>query len=356
VFGVTLEESLEVVQIAGLPAIVFRCIQYLEKMKADQEEGIYRLSGSSAVIKNLKDKFNTEGDVNLLRTDEYWDPHAVAGLLKSFFRELPSSILTRDLHMRFLSVMDLVNPQERITELSHLIAILPVANYSLLRALTAHLISVVQNANVNKMTMRNVGIVFSPTLGIPAGVFSLMLAEFNRVFNVDDDANQAEDPVDEKDDVESRPDEDDEEEISNRNSKHYLDATTDQLLGLSGRKLTDADEEGQSDDAEELSMNTESGAETTDQDVMAESSSGNQSSSRPAQPSVELATPSRTRVANVAASRGLGIRVTSSDGSRHGQNTGLPASPRPLTRSPKTAVHPQDVATSNSLAPTQQQR
>ncbi len=44
--------------IASLPAIVFRCIDYLEKMKADQEEGIYRLSGSSAVIKNLKDKFN----------------------------------------------------------------------------------------------------------------------------------------------------------------------------------------------------------------------------------------------------------------------------------------------------------
>jgi hypothetical protein len=59
VFGVTLEESLEVAQIAGLPAIVFRCIQYLEKMQAEQEEGIYRLSGSSAVIKNLKDKFNT---------------------------------------------------------------------------------------------------------------------------------------------------------------------------------------------------------------------------------------------------------------------------------------------------------
>jgi len=354
VFGVTLEESLEVAEIAGLPAIVFRCIQYLEKMEADQEEGIYRLSGSSAVIKNLKDKFNTEGDVNLLRTDEYWDPHAIAGLLKSFFRELPSSILTRDLHMRFLSVMDLVNPQERITELSHLIAILPVANYSLLRALTAHLISVVQNANVNKMTMRNVGIVFSPTLGIPAGVFSLMLAEFNRVFNVDDDASQAEEAVDEKGDVMPRPDEDDEGEISHRNSKHYLDATTDELLGLSGRKL-DPDEEGQSDDAEELSMNTESGADTTDQD-MAESSSGNQSSSQPAQPLVEHAPPSRTRVANVAAARGLGIRVTSSDGPRHGQNAGLPASPRPMPRSPKTAVHPQDVATSSSFAPTQQPR
>ena len=58
VFGVALEQSLAVCQIANLPAIVFRCIQYLEAKRADQEEGIYRLSGSSAVIKSLKDRFN----------------------------------------------------------------------------------------------------------------------------------------------------------------------------------------------------------------------------------------------------------------------------------------------------------
>ena len=58
VFGVSLEESLEVSQICNLPSIVFRSIQYLEAKKADQEEGIYRLSGSSAVIKALKDRFN----------------------------------------------------------------------------------------------------------------------------------------------------------------------------------------------------------------------------------------------------------------------------------------------------------
>jgi RalA-binding protein 1 len=87
------------------------------------------------------------------------------------------------------------------------------------------------------MTMRNVGIVFSPTLGIPAGVFSLMLAEFNRVFNVDGDAIESESAVDEK---ALRTDESGGEEIDHRNSKHYLDATTDELLGLSGRKLTGA--------------------------------------------------------------------------------------------------------------------
>lgn len=46
----------------------------------------------------------SEGDVDLLNSDVH-DPHAVAGLLKSFLRELPSSLLTRDLHMQFLAVM-----------------------------------------------------------------------------------------------------------------------------------------------------------------------------------------------------------------------------------------------------------
>jgi hypothetical protein len=70
VFGTPLEESLEVAQIANLPAIVFRCIQYLELKKADQEEGIYRLSGSSAVIKSLKDRFNTGPSVSSILVSE----------------------------------------------------------------------------------------------------------------------------------------------------------------------------------------------------------------------------------------------------------------------------------------------
>lgn len=45
-----------------------------------------------------------EGDVDLLNGD-YWDPHAIAGLLKTYLRDLPESLLTRDLHMSFLSVI-----------------------------------------------------------------------------------------------------------------------------------------------------------------------------------------------------------------------------------------------------------
>lgn len=72
-FGVPLTESLSVSKIAELPAVVYRCIEYLEAKHAELEEGIYRLSGSSAVIKGLRDRFNT-GQSGL--TDN--QPHSVA--------------------------------------------------------------------------------------------------------------------------------------------------------------------------------------------------------------------------------------------------------------------------------------
>ncbi|KAI1313433.1 hypothetical protein EDD11_002641 [Mortierella claussenii] len=189
VFGVPLEQAVEQAQVQPgyeLPAVVYRCIEYLNAHKAKLEEGIYRLNGSSAVIKNLKDRFNQEGDVPLLASDEYYDIHAVAGLLKLFLRDLPSSVLTRELHKDFLQVIELANRADRVDELTRLVAVLPEANYTLLRALTAHLIEIVENADINKMTARNVGIVFSPTLGIPAGVFALLMSDFDQIFHTHD--------------------------------------------------------------------------------------------------------------------------------------------------------------------------
>ena len=125
--------------------------------------------------------------MNLLGSGEYFDPHAIAGLLKLFLRELPVHVLTRELQHPFLQVCDLTQRRDKVNELGSLIAQLPVANYTLLRFLTAHLMHVVQNEKLNKMSLRNVGIVFSPTLGIPATLFSLLLTEFAHVFRVLDD-------------------------------------------------------------------------------------------------------------------------------------------------------------------------
>ena len=114
-FGVPLAEAVEFSPPRGmpgvcLPAVVYRCLEYLEAHDAASEEGIFRLSGSSVVIKALRDRFNTEGDFDFLADEQYFDVHAVASLLKLYLRELPSTVLTRELHLKFLAVLGKLIP------------------------------------------------------------------------------------------------------------------------------------------------------------------------------------------------------------------------------------------------------
>ena len=108
-FGVSLAQAVEFCPPrgidVGLPAVVYRCLEYLEAKDAASEEGIFRLSGSSVVIKGLKDRFNTDGDFDFLANEGFYDVHAVASLLKLYLRELPTTVLTRELHINFIEVL-----------------------------------------------------------------------------------------------------------------------------------------------------------------------------------------------------------------------------------------------------------
>lgn len=203
VFGAPLAEAVEMARPVGvatdLPAVVYRCIEYLSDKGAITEEGIFRLSGSNTVIKALRDRFNTEGDVDLLGDGRYYDIHAVASLLKLYLRELPASILTRDLHLDFLSCLEM-NERDKIVALNVLVNKLPRANRALLEALSTFLLSIVNNADVNKMNVRNgklcfgerdhrthtngiaVGIVFSPTLNVPGPLISCFVEDLAQIF------------------------------------------------------------------------------------------------------------------------------------------------------------------------------
>ena len=109
-FGAPLADAVEHCGPRGidvcLPAVVYRCLEYLENKDAWKEEGIFRMSGSNVVIKSLKKRFNAEGDFDFLGPDEpYFDVHAVASLLKLYLRELPQPVLTRDMHLEFIAVL-----------------------------------------------------------------------------------------------------------------------------------------------------------------------------------------------------------------------------------------------------------
>ncbi|BGP44259.1 Rho GTPase activating protein [Rhodotorula kratochvilovae] len=194
VFGVPLTEAVAISRIRPgleLPAIVYRCVEYLEAKNAEHEEGIFRLSGSANVIRLLKERFNAEGDVNLLQSAEYYDPHAVAGLLKQYLRELPGHLLTRELHNEFIRVIDLRDRRDRVNALGKLVARLPIEEYTLFRFFFAHLCLIAQNADTSKMNLRNLGIVFAPTLAIPQPLFSLFLVEFDLIFAVETETGTA---------------------------------------------------------------------------------------------------------------------------------------------------------------------
>lgn len=99
---------------------------------------------------------------------------------------MPTYVLTQELQPEFLKVVDIQERHLRVNELGRLVCALPLANYTLLRTLIAHLIRIVERCDVNRMTLRNIGIVFVPTLAVPAGVFNLMIAEFEFVFWVNE--------------------------------------------------------------------------------------------------------------------------------------------------------------------------
>jgi RalA-binding protein 1 len=97
------------------------------------------------------------------------------------------------------NILDIEDKQKRVQRLVELVHSLPKVNFELLRIMSRHLKRIVYRAQENKMTIRNgnitmnltyeiVGIVFSPTLNIPAPVFSLFITEYDLIFDEADEA------------------------------------------------------------------------------------------------------------------------------------------------------------------------
>ena len=74
------------------------------------------------------------------------------------------------------------NDQQKIEAYNVLVHKLPKPNFHLLKALCGFLVKIVRNSDINKMDIRNLSIVFSPTLNIPTPVILVFLTEFEAIF------------------------------------------------------------------------------------------------------------------------------------------------------------------------------
>lgn len=160
------------------PAVVVRTLDYLNQHGL-QEEGLYRVPGSSETIKRLKNDFDCLGDLALeaVPNNEFNHPLQiadVASLFKQFLRDLPTPIIPKEV------VTDL---EQNLHDLEASRTILTTRmepyEFYLLSMLCNHLIAVNAYADTNKMDTHNLSIVFcsSSNLGIGSNVFAALLKE-----------------------------------------------------------------------------------------------------------------------------------------------------------------------------------
>ncbi|KAA8581808.1 hypothetical protein FQN60_003389, partial [Etheostoma spectabile] len=113
-----------------------------------KEEGLFRIAAGASKLKKLKAAL----DCSTSQLEEFYsDPHAVAGALKSYLRELPEPLIVSD-------------PDKRLQALWVVCDKLPKNNKTNLRYLVKFLTKLAQDSEVNKMTPSNIAIVLGPNL------------------------------------------------------------------------------------------------------------------------------------------------------------------------------------------------
>ncbi|XP_058424386.1 SH3 domain-binding protein 1 [Diceros bicornis minor] len=159
VYGVSLGTHLqELGRDIALP--IEACVTMLlsEGMK---EEGLFRLAAGASVLKRLKQTMAS--DPRSLQ-EFCSDPHAVAGALKSYLRELPEPLMTFDLYDDWMRAASLKEPGARQEALQEVCSRLPHENLNNLRYLMKFLARLAEEQEVNKMTPSNIAIVLGPNL------------------------------------------------------------------------------------------------------------------------------------------------------------------------------------------------
>ncbi|NXT23832.1 3BP1 protein, partial [Syrrhaptes paradoxus] len=126
-----------------------------------REEGLFRLAAGASVLRKLKSSLASGS--NTLE-EFYSDPHAVAGALKSYLRELPEPLMTFELYNEWVKVASLKDVDSCVQSLQDTCSRLPRESYNNLRYLIKFLAKLAEHQEVNKMTPSNIAIVLGPNL------------------------------------------------------------------------------------------------------------------------------------------------------------------------------------------------
>ncbi|XP_058397981.1 unconventional myosin-IXa isoform X5 [Diceros bicornis minor] len=143
-----------------VPLVVEKLINYIE-MHGLYTEGIYRKSGSTNKIKELRQGLDTDAEsVNL---DDY-NIHVIASVFKQWLRDLPNPLMTFELYEEFLRAMGLQERKETIRGVYSVIDQLSRTHLNTLERLIFHLVRIALQEDSNRMSANALAIVFAPCI------------------------------------------------------------------------------------------------------------------------------------------------------------------------------------------------
>uniref|UniRef100_A0A673CH88 Rho GTPase-activating protein 17-like n=1 Tax=Sphaeramia orbicularis TaxID=375764 RepID=A0A673CH88_9TELE len=126
-----------------------------------KEEGLFRIAAGASKLKKLKAAL----DCSTSQLEEFYsDPHAVAGALKSYLRELPEPLMTFGLYDEWIQASNVSDPDKRLQALWVTCDHLPKPHKVNFRYLVKFLAKLAQDSEINKMTPSNIAIVLGPNL------------------------------------------------------------------------------------------------------------------------------------------------------------------------------------------------
>ncbi|KTG43698.1 hypothetical protein cypCar_00019892 [Cyprinus carpio] len=166
----------------GIPFIIKKCTSEIES-RALNIKGIYRVNGAKSRVEKLCQAFENGKDLVEL-SDLH--PHDISNVLKLYLRQLPEPLI---LYRYYNDIIGLSKETQNVGEtdstkekspgeqlclsielkrvlfkIRDLLRQLPAAHYKTLQFLITHLHRVSEQAEENKMTTSNLGIIFGPTL------------------------------------------------------------------------------------------------------------------------------------------------------------------------------------------------
>jgi hypothetical protein len=197
-FGSHLDILYDIYQ--DIPPFLKACKKYI-KAKGIKKQGIFRISGKSGDIKDLKNRFQREFDfkdisrqlkiASMIKDEKLKKERidsikavkkklqqespvdlfelsptesSVASVFKSFFRELIEPLFTFRMYKLWILLDDIQDKNLKIKLSSHLILLLPFTHRLMLHYLLHFLSTVASYSEFNDMTSSNLAKVFSPNL------------------------------------------------------------------------------------------------------------------------------------------------------------------------------------------------